>query len=559
MTTSKWLLVGLLCGFLASTVSCGESKSCDASSCTAGCCNADGECVTNTTAAQCGSNGRQCSACGFAQVCQLGQCYGGTGTGGSGGTTGGGSGTTGGGTGSNPTCTQLGAAETAFYAGNTECTGTFDGGTVTFNASSSAVGGCNAALSNSACSTTDRTKVTSYVSCLQAAPHCTAGNENTAITSFQACAEALLGPSGVSTACAAVLTNPPPTGGGTGVTGGGSGVTGGGSGVTGGGSGVTGGGSGVTGGGSGVTGGGSGVTGGGSGVTGGGSGVTGGGSGVTGGGSGSSNCSDAVSYQAAFFVGRSSCPGGSSGTLLPISNLQSICNNTCTANDQSLLASLGSCASSVPCTSGNETAAVNQYNSCASDVVFSLTTNCRNAILATQTGGGTGTTGGGVGTTGGGTGVTGGGTGATGGGTGTCTEISASALTFIQSNFYSTTLSQIGSTSVPDDMRVEFYATTPGTFNLANAPDDNYSTCDHCLVVQEDNSGTPAQPSATRFYYQQSGSMTFSGTTSTGPITLSLSNVKLVEVTIAGSPSFASTPVPNGQCLHITSANLTSQ
>ncbi len=563
-----------MCGFLASTVSCGESKSCDASSCAAGCCNADGECVTNTTAAQCGSNGRQCSACGFAQVCQLGQCYGGTNGGGSG-STGGGSGSTGGGTGSNPTCTQLGAAETAFYAGNTECTATFDGGTVTVSASSSAVAGCNAALSNAACSTTDRTKVTTYVSCLQAAPHCTAGNENTALTSFQACAEALLGPSGLSTACAAVVTNPPPTGGGTGVTGGGAGstgggsgvtgggsaTTGGGSGVTGGGSGVTGGGSGVTGGGSGVTGGGSGVTGGGSGVTGGGSGVTGGGSGVTGGGSGSA-CATVAAAQDTFFAGNSSCGG-----LPPISNLQAKCQASCTTNDQSVLVNFGSCIGEVQCTSGNESAAQGLFASCYESYVNSLTTTCQNALTGSGTGGGTGTTGGGTGTTGGGTGATGGGTGTTGGGTGTtgggtaaCTAISLGSFATGTSSGNGLTIytaDPIGTaigTSDDDFAQLRFTSASTGTFAFSTTG-LNIATCSRCLLVGQD---APSGGAPVKVYAATSGNISVSGSSPvTGPLSASLSTVKLVEGTI-DSTTGAFTVTSGGACLTVASATVTA-
>jgi hypothetical protein len=108
----------------------------------------------------------------------------------------------------------------------------------------------------------------------------------------------------------------------------------------------------------------------------------------------------------------------------------------------------------------------------------------------------------------------------------------------------------------PDFVRVALYeegtySQAPGTFNLATAPDDNYQTCNHCVLAVVDPNAT-----APKVYYQQSGTMTLTQVTSppTEQMAGSLLNVKLIEVTI-DSTTFLSTPVPNGGCLLIQSAN----
>ena len=66
-------------------------KKCDSSNCAAGCCDASGACVTPSANA-CGTAGAQCVGCFLGQVCQVGACVPGAGTGGSSGGLGGGSG-----------------------------------------------------------------------------------------------------------------------------------------------------------------------------------------------------------------------------------------------------------------------------------------------------------------------------------------------------------------------------------------------------------------------------------------------------------------------------------
>ncbi|MBL8954148.1 MAG: hypothetical protein JNK82_25450 [Myxococcaceae bacterium] len=100
------LVVGLGIGlFVAVAPSCSGTTTpatCDAMSCSTGCCSSSGECITSTSNSQCGNAGALCRACSTGQMCTNGACVtagagGGSGTaGGTGGTAGGNSGTAGG-------------------------------------------------------------------------------------------------------------------------------------------------------------------------------------------------------------------------------------------------------------------------------------------------------------------------------------------------------------------------------------------------------------------------------------------------------------------------------
>lgn len=165
MTNVKWLMVGLLMGFLSSSaLSCGPAtKACSAKECPFGCCDAAGTCQVGSSDGQCGSQGAMCSACALAQRCNLGVCSnigqsggpgGGSGGGGGradGGT--GGGGATGGGTGGGAT----GGGTTGGGTGGGTTGGGTGGGTASCN-SSNCSGCCNgttcvplSANTNSAC------------------------------------------------------------------------------------------------------------------------------------------------------------------------------------------------------------------------------------------------------------------------------------------------------------------------------------------------------------------------------------------------------------------------
>ncbi|MBI3184236.1 MAG: PPC domain-containing protein [Myxococcales bacterium] len=86
------LLAGA-CILGTSFIACGPVKPpCGPTNC-AGCCDSKGQCQVGVNALACGANGRSCTECAPAQVCQIGFCVNPTGTGGGGG---GGSGSDGG-------------------------------------------------------------------------------------------------------------------------------------------------------------------------------------------------------------------------------------------------------------------------------------------------------------------------------------------------------------------------------------------------------------------------------------------------------------------------------
>lgn len=93
-----------------------------------------------------------------------------------------------------------------------------------------------------------------------------------------------------------------------------------------------------------------------------------------------------------------------------------------------------------------------------------------------------------------------------------------------------------------------------GTFDLSMGTDANYSTCSRCMRAVSDAVG----PAGTaKQFFQQSGTLTIPAGSNhiNGTINATLTDVTLIEVTI-DTTTFVSTPVPNGQCVHIASANL---
>ena len=149
------------------------------------------------------------------------------------------------------------------------------------------------------------------------------------------------------------------------------------------------------------------------------------------------------------------------------------------------------------------------------------------------------------------------------GGPAGCIELTAAAFNALQ---FGGTAAAYGATTMPniamadpDMLQVEFYGSgagaglngeNKGTFNLATGIDSNYSTCARCVRLFEDSADA-------RQFYQQSGTLVVAATSDqlNGTLNGTLTNVTLVEVTIADS-TFVSTPVPNGMCLHITSATI---
>jgi hypothetical protein len=89
-----------------------------------------------------------------------------------------------------------------------------------------------------------------------------------------------------------------------------------------------------------------------------------------------------------------------------------------------------------------------------------------------------------------------------------------------------------------------------GTFDLTENGDENYKTCARCLLVFGD-----LGPNRT-VYYASEGTLVIdpASTQLTGNIDATITDVTLVEVTIAND--YTSTPVPNGRCLTVASAEI---
>lgn len=86
-----------------------------------------------------------------------------------------------------------------------------------------------------------------------------------------------------------------------------------------------------------------------------------------------------------------------------------------------------------------------------------------------------------------------------------------------------------------------------GSFDLTMNGDDNFATCSRCLLVGDGD----------RSYFQSQGTLVIESDSQqlTGYLNASVTGLRLVEVTIDPDTA-ASTPVPNGACLEIASADL---
>lgn len=163
----------------------------------------------------------------------------------------------------------------------------------------------------------------------------------------------------------------------------------------------------------------------------------------------------------------------------------------------------------------------------------------------------TSTSGGGVGGTETGGGGTGGGT------TGDCLEVTTDDFAYLGQSMWGVPFYYGGDTTPPlgGDLTdsLYFYAYDPeltGTIDLGAGEEASFATCTACVLIVEDQ---PEEGDPARLYFQQSGTVDL-GTTTPYYLGGSLTDVTLVEVTIDGETG-ESTPVPGGQCLHIT--NLT--
>ncbi|MEZ4233522.1 MAG: hypothetical protein R3B89_30370 [Polyangiaceae bacterium] len=154
------------------------------------------------------------------------------------------------------------------------------------------------------------------------------------------------------------------------------------------------------------------------------------------------------------------------------------------------------------------------------------------------------TAGGSGGATGGGAGVTAGGSAGAAG----CAPVTLGALIVADTEAGGSSLAYElhGLDATLDDvLYVEFFdvagAQTSGSFDLSQAPDDNYSTCSHCLLGFEDVGGDSTP------FYPESGSLIVSqaDTQYTGVSAGNFDQVVLRESTLQSS---VTTPVSGGRC-----------
>jgi hypothetical protein len=156
-----------------------------------------------------------------------------------------------------------------------------------------------------------------------------------------------------------------------------------------------------------------------------------------------------------------------------------------------------------------------------------------------------------------------GGSGGTGGIPAGCTAIELQQMQYDAANsntnarlFRAVLATTLGGTAI-DGMTVGVISLDPadlsltGAFALGVGIEANYSTCEHCIVVVQDSGAALAKR-----FFPVSGTLNIDATTpasnaATTGFQGSLVGVRLIEVTIAGAPTFTSTPVPNGDCLYV--------
>lgn len=94
-----------------------------------------------------------------------------------------------------------------------------------------------------------------------------------------------------------------------------------------------------------------------------------------------------------------------------------------------------------------------------------------------------------------------------------------------------------------DEMDAEFFSAAVGSFDLATGVNNNYATCEQCVTFYRDYT----DPVQHKLFFQSAGLLTIDQVPGIDPLTVELSNTRLVEVTI-DPDTFESTPVPGGEC-----------
>lgn len=118
---------------------------------------------------------------------------------------GGAGGGTGGGGGGDPVCNRWATASSGLYTtGQTSCVGTSN----TISLDPDATNTCLAGIGQ--CSTADRTQLETYLTCLEQAPRCSAGNEEATVSAFMNCVSTAF--STLSSGCRTALVRVRPAG-----------------------------------------------------------------------------------------------------------------------------------------------------------------------------------------------------------------------------------------------------------------------------------------------------------------------------------------------------------
>lgn len=130
----------------------------------------------------------------------------------------------------------------------------------------------------------------------------------------------------------------------------------------------------------------------------------------------------------------------------------------------------------------------------------------------------------------------------------TCAPLVAptsTTLSFTGPGYWRYTISSgyiVGSPAI-DELNAEFYSPAVGSFDLATGDNNNYATCNQCVTFDRDYT----DPVQAKLFFQSAGTITTSQALGTDPLTITLTNTRLVEVTL-DPQTYVSTPVPGGEC-----------
>jgi len=115
-----------------------------------------------------------------------------------------------------------------------------------------------------------------------------------------------------------------------------------------------------------------------------------------------------------------------------------------------------------------------------------------------------------------------------------------------------TTQKALGALAESDFLQLEFYARQTGTFDLAEAPNDDYATCKQCVRLVLDGK---------REFFQAEGELVLDATSDPlgdpeavppgGALSARVTDLRLIEVTY-DEETFHTEPVPNGACIDLT-------